>query len=335
MRVAVIGAGSWGTALAQVIASNGHDVMLWARREHVASGVNGVHRNPDYLSDALLSERVVATSDLRVAITGAEAIVSVTPSKYVREIADALKAAGAAVESGNVPIVVCSKGVEAKTGLVPTQVFEEVLGGSDRIAALSGPNHAEEVVLGIPAATVVASASPETSLFFQELLGSHTFRVYTSDDVIGVELCAAFKNVIAIAVGVSYGLGFGDNTAAMLMTRGQAEMSRLVVAAGGNALTCMGLAGTGDLIATCMSRHSRNRMFGEALAHGVTVEQYERERHMVAEGALACKTIGTLSRRYQVELPITDIVRGMTWEGLDPHEGGHILATRTQKPEFY
>ena len=186
------------------------------------------------------------------------------------------------------------------------------MGNEERLAALSGPNHAEEIVHGVPAATVVASESRDRSVLPRPAR-SAAFRVYTSDDVLGVELCAAFKNVIAIAVGVSYGLGYGDNTAAMLMTRGQAEMSRLVAAAGGNAMTCMGLAGTGDLIATCMSRHSRNRTFGEALARGVTVEQYEAQRHMVAEGALACKTIATLSQRYGVELPITDVVRGLVW----------------------
>ena len=334
MRVSVIGAGSWGTALAQVAARNDHEVMLWARREEVAYQINARHRNPDYLCDADLSNAIAATSDMSEAVEGADAVVSVTPSKYVRSIAETLRDVGVDA-MGEKPIVVCSKGVEDRSGLVPTQVFQAVLGNEERIAALSGPNHAEEVVEGVPAATVVASTSEATAQFFQTLLGSPAFRVYTSADVLGVELCAAFKNVIAVAVGVSYGLGFGDNTAAMLMTRGQAEMSRLVVAAGGNALTCMGLAGTGDLIATCMSRHSRNRTFGEALARGVTVEQYEAQRHMVAEGALACKTIATLSQRYGVELPITDVVRGMVWEGLDPREVGSILASRSPKPEFY
>lgn len=330
MKVAVIGAGSWGTALAQVAARNGNDVTLWARREEVARGINERHRNPDYLSSAELSPLVAATTDVGAAIEGAGAVISVTPSKHVRTTAESLRGLPAST-----PVVVCTKGVEGETGMVPTEVFESVLGNAARIAALSGPNHAEEIVFGVPAATVVASASRDTAKLFQDLLGSAAFRVYTSDDVLGVELCAAFKNVIAIAVGVSYGLGFGDNTAAMLMTRGQAEMSRLVAAAGGDAMTCMGLAGTGDLIATCLSRHSRNRMFGEALAAGKTVEQYEAERHMVVEGAQACKTIATLSERYGVELPITDIVRSMVWEGLDPREAGAILTARSPKPEFY
>ena len=330
MKVAVIGAGSWGTALAQVAARNGNDVALWARRDEVARGINESHHNPDYLTSAELSPLVSASSDISAVIDGAGAVISVTPSKHVRTTAESLRGL-----SSETPIVVCSKGVEGETGMVPTQVFESVVGNASRIAALSGPNHAEEIVLGVPAATVVASTSQEIAKLFQDLLGSPTFRVYTSDDVLGVELCAAFKNVIAIAVGVSYGLGFGDNTAAMLMTRGQAEMSRLVVAAGGNAMTCMGLAGTGDLIATCLSGHSRNRAFGEALAAGKTVAQYEAERHMVVEGAQACKTIATLSERYGVELPITDVVRAMVWEGLDPRDAGAILTARDQKPEFY
>lgn len=330
MDVAVVGAGSWGTALAQLLAGNGHDVRLWARRDDVARGINEAHRNPDYLKDADLSPRVVATSSVAQACEGASAIVAVTPSKHVRATAESLKGF-----ADGLPIVICSKGVEENTGLLPVEVYAEVLGEPTRMAALSGPNHAEEVVRGVPAATVVASGSPETALFFQGLLASPAFRVYTSDDVLGVELCAAFKNVIAIAVGVSYGLGYGDNTAAMLMTRGQAEMGRLVAAAGGDPMTCMGLAGTGDLIATCMSQHSRNRTFGEALAAGETVEQYEARRHMVVEGAQACKTLAALSARYNVELPITDVVRSLVWEGADPHDVAGLLAARSLKPEFY
>ena len=332
MNVAVIGAGSWGTALANVAAENGHDVRLWARREEVAQGINELHRNPEYLVDAQLNDGIWASSDLAEIIAGADAVVSVTPSKYVRSTAEALAHAGLAAD---VPVVICTKGVEGGTGMVPVQVFEDVVGAHGRLAALSGPNHAEEIVRGVPAGTVVASAYHSTAKLFQNMLGSPSFRVYTSSDVLGVELCAAFKNVIAIAVGVSYGLGYGDNTAAMLMTRGQAEMSRLVAAAGCDPMTCMGLAGTGDLIATCMSRHSRNRMFGEALARGVSVDQYEAERHMVVEGAQACRTIATLSERYRVELPITDVVRSLIWEGADPADGADALSGRSMKPEFY
>ena len=331
MDIAVVGAGSWGTALAQILAEGGHDVRLWARREQLARAINDSHRNPDYLTDVVLSKRIFATSDMAEALANAAAAVVVTPSKFVRATAQGMLG----LVGYDVPIVLCMKGVEADTGEVPAEVFRDELGPGKPLAVLSGPNHAEEVVRGVPAATVVASDDTEVSLFFQELFSSPTFRVYSSDDVLGVELCAAFKNVIAIAVGASYGLGFGDNTAAMLMTRGQAEMGRLIAAAGGNPMPCMGLAGTGDLIATCMSRHSRNRTFGEALAAGETVEQYEARTHMVVEGAQACKTLATLSLRYDVELPITDVVRSLVWEGTDPRETAGLLALRSLKPEFY
>ena len=209
------------------------------------------------------------------------------------------------------------------------------MGGAHRLAVLSGPNHAEEVVKGVPSGTVIASSSEETAALFQELFASEAFRTYTSDDVRGVELCAAFKNVIAIAVGVSYGLGYGDNTAAMLMTRGLAEMIRFGTAMGGQALTCMGLAGAGDLVATCTSEHSRNRRFGRLLAEGGTLEDFTAQTHMVAEGALACKTLAVLSERYGVELPITDVVRSVVWEGADPRDVAKTLTSRPLTTEFY
>ena len=233
------------------------------------------------------------------------------------------------------PIIICSKGVEAETGLLPVEVFGQELGNESRLAALTGPNHAEEVIKGIASGTVVASSDHDTALFFQELFATDTFRTYVSDDVLGAEICAAFKNVIAIAVGASYGIGLGDNTAALIMTRGLAEMSRLVEACGGTAMTCLGLAGVGDLIATCTSEHSRNRTFGYRLATGTTLEQYREETHMVVEGALACKTIDALAKAHQVELPITEMVRSVLWEQADFHEAANALFERSLKPEFY
>lgn len=331
MKIAVIGAGSWGTALAQLLAGNGHNVGLWARKPEVVKAINAEHRNPRYLSDVELSEGIVATLSHRDTLLRARAAVIVTPSNLMRGVARAL----ADCADADLPIVICSKGVEEGSGLLPVEVFESEMGNAGRLAVLSGPNHAEEVIRNVPAATVIASQSPETAAFFQELFATDTFRTYVSGDVCGVELCAAFKNVIAIAVGLSYGLGFGDNTAALLLTRGLAEMSRLVVACGGNALTCMGLAGTGDLVATCMSPHSRNRRFGEMVAAGKTLEDFTAETHMVAEGALACKTLGTLAARHNVELPITEIVRGIVWEGADPRAGAAKLADRPLTTEFY
>ena len=331
MRVAVIGAGSWGTALALVLAEAGHEVVLWARTPEVARAINEEHRNPRYLSDYRLPSAIRATADYACACEGAEAVVIVTPSAALRSVAADLRELIAPAT----PIVICSKGVEAESGYLPVGVFESELGNRDRLAVLSGPNHAEEVIKAKPAGTVIASSGQDTAVMFRDLFASPTFRTYTSDDVTGVELCAAFKNVIAIAVGVAYGLGYGDNTAAMLMTRGLAEMSRLTVKCGGQAITCMGLAGAGDLIATCTSEHSRNRSFGVELAQGGTLDGYRERTHMVVEGALACKTLKTLSEAYNVELPITDVVRGVVWEGADPKAAAKDLFARPLTTEFY
>lgn len=332
MRVAVIGAGSWGTALSQTLTVNGHEVSLMPRRPEVADSINHEHRNPRYLTDVALSDRITASLSYREALAGARACVIVTPSNTLRNVGRAL----ADIADDNLPIVICSKGVEEKTGLLPIEVLAEEVGNPDRIAVLSGPNHAEEVIKGIYSATVIASSSNDTAVFFRDLFATESFRAYTSDDPVGVELCAAFKNVIAIAVGVSYGMGLGDNTAAMLITRGLAEMSRMVVACGGQALTCMGLAGTGDMVVTCMSEHSRNRRFGERyIAKGKSVDDFCAETHMVVEGALACKTLEALSVKYGVELPITDIVRSIVWDGVDVKIAASQLSDRPLTTEFY
>lgn len=331
MKISVIGAGSWGTALAQLLAANGNNVGLWARKSSVIDSINKDHVNPRYLSDVTLSENIVATSAHKDTLLHARAAVIVTPSSLMRGVAQAL---GEIVDE-SFPIIICSKGVEQDSGLLPIEVFESEIGNVERLAVLSGPNHAEEVIKGIPSATVIASTSRGTAEYFQQLFATDTFRTYVSDDVVGVELCAAFKNIIAIAVGLSYGLGFGDNTAALLITRGLAEMSRLVKACGGDALTCMGLAGAGDMIATCMSEHSRNRRFGETLAKGRTIDDFTSETHMVVEGALACKTIQTLARTYHVELPITDVVREVVWEGADIAQAAKLLSDRPLTTEFW
>ena len=331
MKVAVIGAGSWGTALANTLAHNGNDVCIWARKDEVAQTITRDHHNPRYLSEVELAQTLVATSDLGEALEGAGACVIVVPSHLVREFAERMKG----LVSDSLPIIVCSKGVEAETMLLPIEVIAKVLGNEDRLAVLSGPNHAEEVVLGVPSATVIASPSEATAIFFRDLFASQAFRCYVSSDYIGVELCAAFKNVIAIAVGMSYGLGMGDNTAAMLMTRGMAEMGRLVAARGGDPLTVMGLAGAGDLIATCTSEHSRNRAFGKTVAQGKTLEEYENETHMVVEGALACKTIEPLAAKYGVELPITRAVRNVLWDKAPIDEAASVLIGRPFTTEFW
>jgi len=331
MRVAVVGAGSWGTAVSWLLGSKGVDVQLWAREPEIAEGINTDHRNQMYLRDVMLPACVRATPDVSEAIFGIDAVVVVTPSHGVRGVAESM-APGLPEAT---PVVSLAKGVERATLMRMTQVLEDVLGNRQRLAALSGPNHAEEVSRGIPSATVVAAHDETVGRMFQDLFLTPTFRVYTNPDVLGVELCGSSKNVIAVAAGMSDGLGYGDNTKATLITRGLAEMSRLGAHLGANPLTYMGLAGVGDLIVTCTSRHSRNRALGERIARGGSVETYSAETHMVAEGAVSAVSVDDLARSVGVELPITQKVRAVLYEGVAPAEAGVALMGRDAKDELH
>ena len=331
MKVAVIGAGSWGSAVAWLLGKSGHEVRLWARSEELVGSLNATRHNPRYLKDIEFPSSVVASTDLAETLEGVGAIVLVTPSIAVGEMAQSISTHLIAAT----PLVLLSKGIESVTGAFLLDVLEREMGAGHRLAVLSGPNHAEEVARGIPSATVVASLSQDTAEFFQALFSTPTFRVYTSQDTVGVQLCGAAKNVIAIACGLAAGLGLGDNTLAMLMTRGLAEISRLVVSLGGAPLTCMGLAGMGDLIVTCTSQHSRNRSFGLELAAGNTLEDYQRRTHMVVEGAVACKTVTDLALAHGVDMPISMVIRSIVWEGQAIDEAMASLIERSFKPEFY
>jgi len=304
-KAAVIGAGSWGTGIACVLGSKGVLTVVCARDDEVAESIQAHSRNPRYLTDVTLPDTVKATTDLAQAVSGSDVIVMATPSQAMRAAAGAL----AEVWDGSAPVVSLAKGLERGSLLRMTEVLAEVLGSTDRLAVLSGPNHAEEVSRGIPSATVLAAYDEALGVQLRDLFNTPTFRAYTNSDVVGVELAGASKNVIAVAAGISDGLGFGDNAKAALMTRGLAEMTRLGCREGANPLTYMGLAGMGDLIATCTSRHSRNRGLGECLATGGSVAQYEAETHMVAEGAVSCVTVDELGARHGLELPITHLVR--------------------------
>ena len=329
MRIAVIGAGSWGTAVSWLLGSKGYDVTVWAREQEIADGINANHRNPTYLPEVELPISVTATHDIALAVTGADAAVMVTPSVGVRSTAEAM----APYLGPDVPVVILSKGVEGGTSLLMTEIIAEVFGNDSRVAALSGPNHAEEVSRGVPSATVIASHSEATAVFFQDLFSTPFFRVYTNDDVIGVELCGAGKNVVAIAAGMIDGLGFGDNTKASMMTRGLAEMARLGAAMGANPMTYMGLAGMGDLVVTCTSKHSRNRSLGEFVARGGTVEEWEAKSKMVAEGAVACRSIRELASARGVDVPLTDKVYEILYEGHPATEAVADLMERPTKTE--
>jgi len=334
LRVAVIGAGSWGSAVAWLLDQKGHDVQTWAREPEIAAAINTDGRNPQYLTEISFSDRVSATSDLNEAATGADAVVMVTPSVGVRATAQGLTdRLGRDSDGSQIPLIVLSKGVEEHTSYLMTDILEEVLGGPDRLAALSGPNHAEEISRGLPGATTVASGNQATADFFADLFATDFLRVYTNDDLTGVELCGAGKNVVAIACGVVDGLGLGDNAKAALMTRGLAEMARLGAAMGANPMTYMGLAGMGDLIVTCTSKHSRNRALGEELASGGSLKAFEERTHMVAEGAVACKSLNELAQLKGVDLPITRAVYSMLYEDADLRTVMTALMTRPQKAE--
>lgn len=331
MRISVIGAGSWGTAVSWLLGGKGHDVRLWSRETEVAERINAEHRNPLYLPDVVLSDSVFSSTDIEEALAGAEAVVMVTPSVGVRETADAM----APHLPSETPIVILSKGVEGGTNMLMTEVLADVLGNKSRIAGLSGPNHAEEVSKGIPSATVVAAYEPAVGELFQDIFMTPFFRVYTNPDVVGVELCGASKNVVAIAAGICDGLGYGDNTKATLMTRGLAEMTRLGRKLGANPLTYMGLAGMGDLIVTCTSRHSRNRGLGELVARGGTMEEFYEKTHMVAEGAVACVTVDELAMEQGLELPIAREVRAILYDHKPVADAQDALLGREAKDELH
>lgn len=331
MKVAVVGAGSWGTAVAALLGGKGYDVTLWARSDAVADGVVRERHNPRYLSDVRLPDTVTATTDEEAAVRGADVVVIATPSQAVRDAASIVSRCW----DGHAPVVSLAKGLERETLLRMTEVLAEVLGSRDRLAALSGPNHAEEVSLGVPSATVVAAYDQSVGEMLQDVFMTRTFRVYTNADVIGVELAGASKNVVAVAAGMADGLGYGDNSKASLMTRGLAEMARLGRRAGADPLTYMGLAGVGDLIATCTSRHSRNRGLGELVAQGGTQEEFYDRTHMIAEGAVSCVTVDELGARVNADAPITHLVRGILYEGVSPAQAVEALLTRPATDELH
>ena len=330
-KVAVIGAGSWGSAVAWLLGTKGISVALWSRDVELVESLNATHTNPRYLNDLVFPETVVADSNLFSVLSEAESVMLVTPSMALAEIAIQLKP----LLADDVPVAILSKGLDPTSGTFLDETLAKIIGYPKRIAVLSGPNHAEEVCKNIPAATVVASVAESCALYFQELMATPTFRVYVSADTIGVQLCGAAKNVVAIACGLAAGLGFGDNTQAMLMTRGLAEIARLVEATGGDSLTCMGLAGMGDLIATCTSEHSRNRGFGLELASGGSLTSYQERTHMIVEGALAARTVLDLAARYNVEMPICEQVRSVVWDEQSLNQALAALTNREFKPEFY
>lgn len=330
-RVAVIGAGSWGTAFAGVVAQNACEVRLWCHSGVTADSINETHHNPRYLVDFELPANVLATPSLEQATRGCAACIIVVPSIHLR--ATARELAGHLDDSCDV--LVLTKGIEEGSGYTMVEVVAEELGRVAGVAGLSGPNHAEEVCRSLPSAATIASADQTSAERLRSLCSTPTFRVYVSTDVRGVELCGAVKNVIAIACGMCVGLGYGDNTLALIMTRGLAELGRVVCASGGDPMTCMGLAGMGDLVATCTSPHSRNRRFGEAFVAGTSLAEFERETHMVVEGAHAVVSVRELARAHGVEVPIADAVWQVVFGGATVEQMAEALMGRVATEEFY
>jgi glycerol-3-phosphate dehydrogenase (NAD(P)+) len=329
-RVAVLGTGSWGTAFSMVLADAGADVVLWGRRQEVVDAIAATHENPDYLPGIPLPETVTATSDAAEALRGAEVVVLAVPSQTLR--------GNLSTWTPDLPpdcvLVSLMKGIELGTTRRMSEVIAEVTGaGPERIAVVSGPNLAKEIALRQPAASVVACADEGVAEKLQQVCLTTYFRPYTNTDVLGVEVGGAVKNVIALAVGMAKGMGMGDNSQASIITRGLAEITRLGLAQGADAATFAGLAGVGDLVATCMSPLSRNRTFGENLGKGMSLDEVVRTTKQTAEGVKSAESILALARAHHVDMPIVEHVAAAVHDGLPPGEIVRRIMSRSAKSE--
>ncbi len=329
-KVAVFSAGSWGTAFSIVLADAGNDVTLWARRPELAEAINEGHQNPDYQPGIDLPPAVSATADVEKALDGAEVVVLATPSQTLR----ANLTEWAPYLEKDAVMVSLMKGVELGTLSRMSEVIAQVTGaGPDRIVVVSGPNLSPEIARREPAASVVACEDEAVAQRIQDLCHSPAFRPYTSVDVLGCELGGAYKNVVGLAVGMAVGLGFGDNTTASVITRGLAETARLAMALDANPMTLMGLAGLGDLVATCSSPLSRNRTFGENLGKGMTTEEIYASTRQVAEGAKSCSSLLALAERTGVDAPIAEHVEAVVAGRLTAKDMMQAFVARDTKAE--
>jgi glycerol-3-phosphate dehydrogenase (NAD(P)+) len=328
-RVAVLNAGGWGTALAVSLAGRGHDVTLWARRDEQARNILAHRENRAYLPGVLIPETVAVTSELEQALAAPDLVLAVPISRYMPHLAARI----ATLLPSGTPVIHGTKGLDATTLKRPSEILHEALAGRSPVGMLSGPTHAEEVGRGIPTAAVIASEDSATASSAQEILNSDRFRVYTNSDLIGVELCAALKNVYAIAAGGIDGLGFGDNAKAALLTRCIAELNRLVVAMGGRASTVAGLAGLGDLVATCTSRLSRNRRAGEQLGRGASMDEILSSTDQAIEGIFAARAVTQLAERANVDMPVATQVHAVLYLGKSPLDVISELMTRAATQE--
>ncbi len=328
MKIGIIGSGSWGCALAKVVAENGHDVTVWSVHEEQSRMLATEHEHKTKLPGIRLPEGIVYTTDMQTACEGKELLVMASPSVHVRSVARQMKND---VNQGTI-VVDVAKGIEENTLLPMGDILAEELPGA-RIAVLSGPSHAEEVGRAMPTAIVSAARSRSVAECVQSVFMNEYFRVYTSPDVLGVELGGSLKNVIALAAGMADGLKTGDNTKAALITRGIKEITELAVAMGAKEETVEGLSGMGDLIVTCASVHSRNRKAGMLMGEGYTMQEAMEEVHMVVEGVYSAKAAKKLGEKYRVELPIIEAVNRVLFEGQSVRDGMYELMQRDKKSE--
>jgi glycerol-3-phosphate dehydrogenase (NAD(P)+) len=333
LSVCILGAGSWGTTLAVLLARAGRDVRLWGRSSQTLDEIRILGENRTYLPGVTLPERISAMGELEAAVDGIGAIIYAVPSQGLREIARRVGASSAAPELH----LSVAKGIELRTLMRMTEVLADELreGAGGRIAALCGPTLAREVAIGMPSAAVAAAAEEAPARLAQDLLMTDTFRVYTNSDVAGVELASALKNVVAIAAGISDGLGYGDNTRGALITRGLAEMVRMATVLGGRRETFAGLAGLGDLVTTCSSGHSRNHQVGVEIARGRALAEILEEMVMVAEGVETTRAVRELAVRHRVDMPIATEVHEVLFESKDPREAIRDLMLRRPRAEVW
>lgn len=330
-KITIIGDGGWGSALAIALANNGHNVHVWGPFPDYIAEIKATKRNPKFLPGITIPANITWHSDPQESCHHADIAVLVVPSRHYRQVCTLF----APHLPPNTILLSATKGLDPQSGERMTQVAANIFAKNHHIAVLSGPSHAEEVAQFIPTAVVVACPEKDTASLLQRTFASRALRVYTASDVIGVEFGGAMKNVIAIAAGACDGIGFGDNTKAALITRGLAEIARLGVAAGAHAQTFAGLSGLGDLVVTCMSKHSRNRHVGERLGHGETIDHIIKSMEQVAEGVWTCPTARKLAQELNVPVPITDAVYAVLHEGKSPLAAVNDLMSRDLVPEHY
>ena len=329
-RISIVGAGGWGTALANLLANNGLEILIWAYEPEVVEEINSSHTNQTYLEGITLSSKVKATNDLDEIFKFSHIILSSVPTQYIRNVYRNHQ-----LNLEKTYVINVAKGIEQNTYFRCSEIFADLGVTQNRYAILTGPSHAEEVARLVPTTVVVSSPNLEFALFVQQTFSNENFRVYTSTDTIGCEFGGSLKNIIAIASGIIDGLKFGDNTKAALITRGLAEMNRLAVAFGANPQTMSGLAGLGDLFVTCNSPHSRNRRVGELIGQGKNLDEIINSMKMIAEGVASTKSVYELSRKINVEMPIVQKVYEILFENLNPLIAIKQLMTRASKNEWW